>query len=131
MPALYRTADILAVPSVEAHGNVDGLPNVLLESMASGNAIVASRIAGVPDVIRDEVNGLLVEPGDASAIASALDELLQSPKERRELGSAARRDAEAELNWQAVTGRHADVLSNAIKYGRSYTNQDRQAPSES
>lgn len=113
MPALYRAADILAVPSVDAEGNVDGLPNVLLEGMASGVAVVASRIAGIPDVIRDGENGLLVEPGDTRELARALGELLNASRRRAELGSAARRDVEDRLNWPTVTGRYARVLAEA------------------
>lgn len=115
MPALYRTADALAVPSVRAEGNVDGLPNVLLEGMASGLPVVASRIAGIPDVIRDGENGLLTEPEDAADIADALGRVLEGEGPRKRLAKAARRHVEERLNWRSVTGQYAQVLESVAR----------------
>ena len=96
-------ADVVAVPSVvDRAGNVDGLPNALLEGLASGRAVVASRIAGIPEVVEDGVNGLLVAPGDAPALAAALRRLVAEPETRARLGREARRRAEASLSWRSA-----------------------------
>jgi len=96
-------ADVVAVPSVvDRAGNVDGLPNVLLEALASGRAVVATRVAGIPDVVEDGVNGLLVPPGDAGALAAALARLAAAPEERARLGREARRRALLGLTWRAA-----------------------------
>jgi glycosyltransferase involved in cell wall biosynthesis len=96
-------ADVVAVPSVvDSSGNVDGLPNVLLEAMAAGQAIVASRVAGIPDVVEDGVSGLLVPPGDVEALAQGLRRLKASVDLRRALGGAARRAVEERLTWPAA-----------------------------
>jgi glycosyltransferase involved in cell wall biosynthesis len=96
-------ADVVAVPSVvDDAGNVDGLPNVLLEAMAAGRAVVASRVAGIPDVIEDGVNGLLVPPADPPALAAALGRLCADATLREQLGAAARRTAMDTLTWDAV-----------------------------
>ena len=93
-------ADIVAVPSVvDRAGNVDGLPNVLLEAMAAGRAVVASRVAGIPDVVTDGVDGILVAPGDAAALAGALTRLAGDAALRARLGDAARRTALARFGW--------------------------------
>lgn len=115
---LYAAADILAVPSVvDASGNVDGLPNVILEGMASGLPIVASRVAGIPDVIRHRENGLLVPAADVTSLRGALVELVSNRTLREGLGSAARADAVEHLRWSTVTGRYAEVLSQAAAGG--------------
>jgi glycosyltransferase involved in cell wall biosynthesis len=96
-------ADIVAVPSVvDSKGNVDGLPNVLLEAMAAGKALVASRVAGIPDVIRDGVEGLLVRPRDATSIREALARLAGDAGLRDALGDAAARRVASELTWDRV-----------------------------
>ncbi len=95
-------ADVTVIPSVvDRSGNVDGLPNVLVEAMASGGAIVASRLAGIPDVVVDGENGLLVEPGRPEAIAEALGRL-RDPALRERLGRAARQTAVARLTWSVA-----------------------------
>ncbi len=100
-----QCADIVAVPSViDSRGNVDGLPNVLLEAMASGKPVVASQVAGIPDVMRDGVEGLLVRPGDASSIRESLMRLAGNAVLRDSLGTAAARRVALELTWDRVAG---------------------------
>ena len=96
-------ADVVAVPSVvDRAGNVDGLPNALLEGLASGRAVVATRVAGIPDVVEDGVNGLLVPPDDPPSLAAALRRLLAEPQTRARLGREARRRAEGSLSWRSA-----------------------------
>lgn len=98
-----QCADIVAIPSViDSKGNVDGLPNVLLEAMAAGKALVASRVAGIPDVVRDGVEGVLVRPSDAASIRDALVRLAGDAGLRETLGAAAARRAANELTWDRV-----------------------------
>jgi len=98
-----QCADIVAVPSVvDSKGNVDGLPNALLEAMASGRAIVASRVAGIPDVVRDGVEGVLVPPADAGSIREALTRLAANGGLRAELGEGASRRVQRDLTWDRV-----------------------------
>jgi glycosyltransferase involved in cell wall biosynthesis len=107
-------ADVVAVPSVvDSGGNVDGLPNTLLEAMASGRAIVASRVAGIPDVLKDDANGLLVPEKDAAALSAALRRLMREPETRDRLGGAARRDAVETLSWEATARRFEECYAQA------------------
>jgi glycosyltransferase involved in cell wall biosynthesis len=100
MAAALATADVVVVPSVvDSAGNVDGLPNALLEALAAGRAVVASRVAGIPDVVEDGRNGLLVPAGDADGLAAALRRLAADPAARRLLGAEARKRAVRELTW--------------------------------
>ena len=107
-------ADIVAVPSVvDSKGNVDGLPNALLEAMAAGKAIVASRVAGIPDVMQEDVEGILVPPGSASFIRGALDRLVANPQLGTELGRGAAQRARRELTWDRVASTLEDCYVQA------------------
>lgn len=96
-------ADIFAAPSVvDGSGNVDGLPNTLLEALSAGRPVVASAIAGIPEVVTDGVNGLLVPEGDVAALAGALAQLRDDAGLRDRLGLEARRRAVRELGWNVT-----------------------------
>jgi len=96
--AAYREADVFVQASVVlADGDRDGIPNALLEAMASGLPSVASTVAGIPEVLRPGC-GLLVPPGDALALADALASLAADPALRRRLGIAAREQVVAHLD---------------------------------
>jgi glycosyltransferase involved in cell wall biosynthesis len=114
MAAALRAADAVAVPSVvDAAGNVDGLPNALLEALAAGKPVVASRVAGIPDVVEDGVSGLLAPPGDAAALAAALDRLRREPDTAARMGRAARAFAECRLSWDAAARAFEECYAQA------------------
>jgi glycogen(starch) synthase len=85
--ALYPLADIVVVPSVVP----DALSRVILEAMAMGRPVVATRVGGTPELIVDDKTGLLVERGDPPGLARALERLLGDGDLRATLGAAARR----------------------------------------
>lgn len=87
----HRAADIFALPSLR-----EGMPNALLEAMASGAACIVTRIEGITDrIIEHGRDGLLVPPGDRAALAGALIDLAQNPERLRGLGLEAHRTVEA------------------------------------
>jgi glycosyltransferase involved in cell wall biosynthesis len=91
LPKLYRESTIFVMPSIIGPGGSrDGLPNVLLEAMATELACVGSAIASITEVIEENVTGLLVPPGDAHALAHAIGRLLDDPALRERLGKQAR-----------------------------------------
>ena len=81
----YRLFDTFLLPSVN-----EGTPVSAIESLASGTPVVANRVGGVPDVVRDGVDGFLVEPGDAEAAAERLATLAADPGLRAKLGESGR-----------------------------------------
>ena len=90
--AAYRAADLFVLASrIAADGDRDGLPNVLLEAGALELAVVASKIAGVSELVEDGLNGRLVPPDDPAALAAALAALIRDPAARLRLGRAGRR----------------------------------------
>lgn len=115
LPDLYRAADIFVLPAVhDSKGNVDGLPNVILEAMASGLPVVASGISGIPLAVEDGVTGLLVPEKDPAALAGALRKLLADRELARAMGERGRRKAEAELTWDAVALRYREGYVAAL-----------------
>jgi glycosyltransferase involved in cell wall biosynthesis len=107
LPDLYRAADLFTLPAVhDRAGNVDGLPNVILEAMASGLPVVASGISGVPLAVVDGETGSLVPEGDSAALGKALKRLGGDGALRRRMGEAGRRRAQSDLTWDVVAGRY-------------------------
>ncbi|HEX9126272.1 MAG TPA: glycosyltransferase family 4 protein, partial [Methylomirabilota bacterium] len=108
--ALYPLADIVVVPSVVP----DALSRVLLEAMAAGRAIVATRVGGTPELIADGKTGLLVERSDPPGLARAVAALLRDPALRAELGAAARRHLDTLLAREANLDRTLDLYARLV-----------------
>jgi glycosyltransferase involved in cell wall biosynthesis len=85
LAAVYALMDVFVHPSLR-----DGLPNALLEAMACGRPVVAARAGGIPDVVRDGRDGLLVEPGDARGLQAACSAVLDDPARAAAFGRAGR-----------------------------------------
>lgn len=105
----YRAADLFVLASrIAADGDRDGLPNVLLEAQSQSLPCIASAVSAVPELIRDRVNGRLVPPEDADALAAALVALIADPGQRRRMGEAGRRIVHQRFAAEAGIARLAD-----------------------
>lgn len=112
----YADADVIITPSVPAEsGDQDGLPVAMLEAMCAGLPVIASDLPGINEVVVDQQNGILVQPGDSAALASAITRLAEDPELRSAFGSAAR-DVAAEHSTQTV-GRAYYRLLRAVATG--------------
>jgi glycosyltransferase involved in cell wall biosynthesis len=115
---LAAAADVVAIPSVhDEAGNVDGLPNVALEALATGTPVVASRVGGLPQAIEDNVTGLLVPERDAQALADAAVRLLSDRALGERLGAAARAAVAHRFGWPRVAAR-LEAIYDAAAHGR-------------
>ncbi|MFZ5830722.1 MAG: glycosyltransferase family 4 protein [Planctomycetota bacterium] len=114
----YHAMDIFASSSVR-----EGLPNVLLEAMALEVPVVATRIAGIPRLIEDDSNGLLVEPGDGNALHDALRRLLLDTRLCRALAVAGRRTIEDRYSFDRrmakVRAIYEDLLRPSTEHRRT------------
>jgi dolichol-phosphate mannosyltransferase len=104
LPALYARAQLLVLPSVS-----EAMPLVVLEAMACGTPVLASRIAGLPSVVRDYETGVLVDPGDVGQIALALRFLLRDRALLAHMSSEARRLVHQRFMWSAVAADYAQM----------------------
>ncbi|WP_460734359.1 glycosyltransferase [Lysobacter tyrosinilyticus] len=97
---------LMVLPCVVApNGQSDGIPNVLMESMATGLPVISTRISGIPELVEDGVNGCLVPAGDVSALATAIEELLQDPGQCEAFAIAGRRKVERDFDVRIEAGR--------------------------
>jgi glycosyltransferase involved in cell wall biosynthesis len=97
-----RVADVLVLPSIVLpDGRTDSAPLSLLEGLAAGLPVIASRVGGNADLVQHEVNGLLVPPGNVSALRGAISRLVESPAMRRDLAVAARMRAR-QFEWNQI-----------------------------
>ena len=104
--AAYRRAAVFVLaPVVMDDGDRDGIPNVLVEAMASGVPVVATRISGIPELITDGVDGLLVDEQDPAALAGAIERVLLDPALAARLGHAGRRRVEQDFDLVVNTRR--------------------------
>ena len=114
LPDLYRAADLFVLPAVhDAKGNVDGLPNVILEAMASGLPVVASGISGIPLAVVDGDTGLLAAEGDSGRWRRRWWRWRGAATGRGARCGRARR-AQRELTWDAVAARYRDAYRLAL-----------------
>jgi glycosyltransferase involved in cell wall biosynthesis len=113
LPNEYARAHAIIVPSViDRTGDRDGLPNVALEAMASGRAIISSDVSAIGSAITNEDTGLLAPPGDAAALASAIERVASSALFRAELGRRARERVEKDFEIGRCAGRFCDLLES-------------------
>jgi glycosyltransferase involved in cell wall biosynthesis len=100
----YRQASVCIVPSLW-----ENCPYVVLEAMACGTPVVATRRGGLPELIQHGRTGFLVGPEDAEGFAAAICDLMNDPEKSRRMGLAARRQAESVFSTSTVAGRMVDV----------------------
>ena len=97
IPGLYAAADLVVMPSL-----LEATSLSAMEAMATGKAVVSTDVGGLPFLIRNEENGILVPPMSASALAEGISRLLADPTLRDRFGFAGRKRAETDLDWNVV-----------------------------
>ncbi len=108
VPDLLAAATVFALPS-----RWEGLPLVILEAMHAGVGVVASAICGVPEAIRDRIDGLLVPADDPGALASALERLLSDERLRQKLAASARERAAKHFSASAMTEHYLRIYAGS------------------
>jgi glycosyltransferase involved in cell wall biosynthesis len=110
--AWMRRAQVLAAPCrVGTDGNQDALPTVLIEALGAGLPIVSTPVAGIPEIVADGVEGLLVEPDDPTALAAAIGRLQDRPELRAALGAAGPPKRERRFDRERTIGELIDAFA--------------------
>ena len=115
VPAYLSVSDLAVLPYPELPKELWFSPLKMYEYMSAGKAIVASRAGQIAEVIRDGENGLLVEPGDRTALARAMLRLLRNPDEKTRLGAVARQQAVDHHSWEQYVRKLEKVYRDALK----------------
>jgi glycosyltransferase involved in cell wall biosynthesis len=120
LPLLYRRAEVFVLPSV--HRTVYGkavviselLGLTLLEAMASGTPVIASRVGGLPEVVRDGETGYLVAPGNVDELRARIGELVGNPERARRMGEAGRELVLERFTWEHCARRCLDAYAELV-----------------
>ena len=113
MPSRYRSAEIFVLPSRD-----EGMPNVVLEAMASGLPVVATRISGSEELVIDGETGFLVPCEDAAALGNRLSVLIRDAALRQRMGRAGRQRIEETFQWRRVADAYRDLAFEQIMKAR-------------
>ena len=108
VPAILARCEVMVLPSLQ-----EGLPNAVLEAMAAGKAVVASRVGGIQEVVLDGETGLLVPAGDSAALASAISSLLADPARAARMGQAGRARVQARFGLDRMV-RETEALYDEL-----------------
>lgn len=110
VPSLLRNIDLFCLTS-----DYEGTPNAILEAMAAGLPVIATRVGGVPQLVQDGETGLLIEPGDESGLADSLGMLLRDPHKMHRMGTAGRQRVASEFGCKVIVPRFEEYYVNQLK----------------
>ncbi|POR41697.1 glycosyltransferase family 4 protein [Methylobacterium sp. V23] len=110
VPDLYRAADVFVSPTY-----AEGFSNTILEAMAAGLAVVSTHSVGVSDCLRDDENGLLVQPGDVPALAEALARVIEDAPLRKRLAADGLAECRRVYSWRAVGRQIMEVYAGIAR----------------
>lgn len=114
VPSILKSLEVFVLSSTS-----EGSPNVILEAMAAGAPVVATRVGGIPDLVVDGQSGLLVEPRDSASMARAVKRLLADGDAARAMGERGRELARERYDIDAVVGRMEDTFDSLLARARS------------
>ncbi len=105
----YQSASIFLFPSLS-----EGMPNAILEAMASGLPIIATKVAGNEELVRNNENGYLVPINNSKILTDKLIDLIECPNKMREMGKRSRHIAKTEYTWEYMANEYIKLSKNTI-----------------
>jgi glycosyltransferase involved in cell wall biosynthesis len=114
---LFAAADMICVPSVrDDSGNVDGLPNVVLEALASGTPVITTSAGGIGAVVEHDRTAIVVPERDPDAIAAAITRIVADAAAAARLGAAGRALVAERFGWDRVAARFEAAYDRALAF---------------
>ncbi len=120
MPGVYASLDMVILPSL-----VESMPMCLLEALAAGTPVIATRVGAIPELIVPGVTGLLLEPGDAGALAAGILSLIRNPALARRLGREGQAHAVRNFSAEAVAESYIELYKQALADRAKRTRSER------
>lgn len=115
--ALFAAADVIVTPSVrDDSGNVDGLPNVVMEALASGTPLVTTEAGGIGAIVQDDLTAVVVPERDVPALAATIRRLATDPGIRARIGTAGRTLVEREFGWAETAAQFESAYGHALAF---------------
>jgi len=115
IPDFYASLNVFLLPSID-----EGLPIALLEAMAAGLPVIATAVGSVDEVLHNNLNGLLIPPGDVAEIESAMLALAASRELRQQLGAAARSSVLTNHTDRQMAAKYADLYCATVSYAKAH-----------
>ena len=109
LPDIFRIMEFQVLPSL-----TEGLPNVVLEGFACSKTVVATAVGGVPEIVVDRKNGILVPPGDSEKLANAIVKLLDNPESSRKMGMEGYYTVRSDYTFEKQTDKLIDIYQDIL-----------------
>jgi glycosyltransferase involved in cell wall biosynthesis len=112
---LFNTCDIFVQPNIKVEGDMEGFGISVIEAASCGLPVIASRLEGLQDAIKDSQNGFLVEPYDVQGYINKINELLGNDSFRKEFGKKARRYVVENYSWKKISRKYLEEIERAVR----------------
>lgn len=114
----YQLCDIFVLPAIiDSTGDTEGLGVVLLEAMSFGKPVIASRVGGIVDIVKDKKTGLLVEEKSPEELATSIEFLVENPEDKRKLAENGYRFQKENFSWECITSSLISTYKELIRFG--------------
>ncbi len=111
----YRHSDVFILPSrIDETGDRDGLPNVIVEAQSQNLPVISTNISGIPELIENEVNGVLIDPDDTVALAAEIERLSREPGLRKTMGEAGNTKVRTRFSHKQTIGELVALLNRTL-----------------
>lgn len=115
----YNRSDLFILPSrIDETGDRDGLPNVLVEALSQRLAVLSTNVSGIPELVENGVNGVLIDPDDADALCSEIENLSRNPKLRNQMGTAGEAKVRGQFSHKNTIGALENLLMESLERSR-------------